>query len=72
VASAADFLVEASTAAGVVVEFDPFPLDRVPGVALLWTFFEGPIALKIKQGIKKWNVAEEEKNKICVTALYKL
>jgi hypothetical protein len=59
VASAADFLVEASTAAGVVVdEFDPFPLDRVPGAALLWTFFEGPIALKIKQGIKKWNVAE--------------
>jgi hypothetical protein len=70
VASAADFLVEASTAAGVVVdEFDPFPLDRVPGAALVWTFFEGPIALKIKQGMKKLNVADNKKNKICVTAL---
>jgi hypothetical protein len=71
VASAADFLVEASTAAGVVVEFDPFAkdFDRVPGAALLWTFFEGPIALKIKQGMKKLNVADNKKNKICVTAL---
>jgi hypothetical protein len=46
--------------------------DRVPGAALVWTFFEDPIALKMKQGIKILNVSDEEKNKICVTALYKL
>jgi hypothetical protein len=55
VASAADFSVEAWGAAGVAVdEFVPFPedFDRVPGAALDWTFFEAPIAQKIKQEIK--------------------
>ncbi len=45
-------------------EFDPFPLDRVQGAALVWTFFEGPIALKIKQGMKKLNIADNKK-KLC-------
>ncbi len=55
VVSATDFSVEGWGAAGVAVdEFVHFSdvFDRVPGVALDWTFFEAPIAQKIKQEIK--------------------